>query len=137
MLCALLQQWINGIYKPTSYKPVLTSIYPAGGEDFEDVNITVNFRAGENVSLVSLCAKDDDIVELPENFILYIQVGHEAFHHGVTHLQNGTVRIFLEDNDSECSSNTQFFTQHPPDPTNLYRFECEHMPVILVYTVPK
>ena len=76
----------------------------------------MDFPAGENVFLtVSLCAKDDDIVELLENFTLYIHVGYEAFHHGVVNSQNGTVTISVEDNDSERSFNTQFFAEHTPD----------------------
>ena len=89
----------------------------------------MGFTAGENVfRTVSVCAKDDDIVELLENFTLYIEVGHEAFHQGVGYRQNGTVTISVEDNDSECSSNTQFLPSTlQTNPTNLYRFECEHM----------
>ena len=67
----------------------------------------MNFPAGEDVFLiVAVSAKDDDIVEPLENFTLYIEVGHDALHHGVVHSHNGTVTISLEDNDSECSSNT-------------------------------
>ena len=74
----------------------------------------MNFPAGQDVFLtVPISTKDDDIVEALENFTLYIQVEHDAFHHGVVQLESGT--IFLEDNDSECSSNTQFFTKHTPD----------------------
>ena len=86
----------------------------------------MNFPAGEDVLVtVSPSAKNDCIVEPLENFTLYIEVEHDAFHHGVVPLEDAT--IFVEDTDSECSSNTQFFTQHTQDPTNLYRFDCEHM----------
>ena len=67
----------------------------------------MNFPAGQDVFVtVPISTKDDDIVEALENFTLYIQVEHDAFHHGVVQLESAT--IFLEDNDSECGSNTQF-----------------------------